>query len=420
MSMQNAKKRVEHTYFSSHAGAAVDNEKSLPKQAALLLVVHGLYAVANALSGTFVNVYLWKVSNDLTLIAWFTVAGQLANTATFFLGGKWVKEFNKMNSLRLGVALSAVFYLAVLLLQKSAVDYVVWLGALQGMAGGFFWLAFNVVYFEVTGPFNRDKFNGWAGLLGSFSTMLAPWFSGFLISRMKDATGYRIIFTLSLGVFLIGAIVSFFLKKRKVVGKYMWFHGFRDLADKGNAWRQALPALAAQGTREGVFTFIIGLLVFIATNNEMKLGNYSLITSAVGLFAFWLTGKFLRPHVRHIAMFWGTLAMSALILPFFWDVNYTTLLIFGIGTALFFPLFSVPMTSSVFDMIGQDKETAKHRVEYVVLREMGLNAGRLFGTLGFIIVVSASKSPFVLNVFLLVVGSFSLVAWFFMRKLLTR
>src|SRR5690554_6135232 len=136
------------------------SEDKLDHQTSLLLIVHGLFAIANALSGTFVNVYLWKVSNDFALIGWFALSNQVANVITFWLAGKWVKEHNKMNSLRLGVALSAGFYLLVLFLQKEAVDYVLVLGSVQGMAAGFFWLAFNVVYFEVTGPGNRDKFNG--------------------------------------------------------------------------------------------------------------------------------------------------------------------------------------------------------------------------------------------------------------------
>jgi YQGE family putative transporter len=390
----------------------------LSSQASLLLIVHGLFAVANALSGTFVNVYLWKVSNDLALIGWFALAGQVANALTFWVAGKWVKEHNKMNSLRLGVALSAVFYVLVLLLQKQAVDFVLLLGGLQGMAMGFFWLAFNVVYFEVTGPEDRDQFNGWAGLLSSGAGMIAPWVSGFLIVRMANTSGYKLVFAISLVVFTIGVIVSFFLKKRKVIGNYEWLHAFKHLKDKGNPWRLAVPALAAQGFREGVFAFIIGLMVYMATKNEFQVGNFSLITSAVALISFMLVGKHVRPWTRNRFMLLGTIMMVLVILPFFWQVSYFTLLIFGIGTSLFIPLFTIPMVSSVFDIIGRDEDSARHRVEYVVLREFGLNIGRISGTLLFILVISWSSNEQILNGLLLLIGSSPIVAWFFMRKLL--
>lgn len=393
---------------------------ALDAQTVLLLAVQGLFVCANALSGTFVNVYLWKMSNDFALIGWFTFSHQVALGLTFWLAGKWVKEHNKMHSLRLGIFISACFYLFVLLLGNQAHYYVWALGIVQGIAAGLFWLAFNVVYFEATEPDNRDKFNGWAGLLGAMAGMLAPWLSGLLITRMADTSGYRLIFSISLGVFLVGVLVSLFLKKRKVDGRYEWLHSIHRLRDKQSPWRRISPGLMMQGIREGVFMFVIGLLVYIATGNEMKLGNYALVTSGVSLIAFYLAGKWLRPHRRSAAMLIGAVLITAVIVPFFWKVNYMTLLLFGIGVSLFFPLYIIPMTSTVFDYIGHDEDSAAHRVEYVVLREESLNLGRMIGTLLFIIVVSISKKPIVLNSFLLIIGSMPIVSWLFMKAVLKR
>ena len=90
--------------------------RALDGQAKLLLAVQGLLGIANALSGTFLPVYLWKASQSLALIGWFNLSQTVVSGITFWLAGKWVKEHNKMNSLRLGVALSGVFYFIVLML----------------------------------------------------------------------------------------------------------------------------------------------------------------------------------------------------------------------------------------------------------------------------------------------------------------
>jgi YQGE family putative transporter len=418
---------VEHIKHHVHHNWSIPSQedhhskgKKLNRQAVLLLVVHGLFAAAHALSGTFVNVYLWKVKNDFALIGWFALSAQIAGALTFWLAGKLVKEHNKMIILRLGVGVSALFYIIVLMLGKQSADMVLLLGVIQGMASGFFWLAFNVVYFEVTGPEDRDRFNGWSGLLGSASSMIAPWISGLIITRMGDGNGlgYRWIFSISLVIFVIGVIVSFFLSKRKLSGCYGWFYGFHALREQGNRWRYALPALTAQGIREGVFAFIIGVLIFIATNNETKVGNFWLYSSAVGLISFWLVGRWLSPHQRKKAMFVGVTMIVLAILPLFWKVNYMTLLSFGIVAALFFPLYIIPMTSSVFDLIGQDEDSARHRVEFIVLRELALNSGRIIGTIIFITIVSWNESVAVMNWLLLGIGSSPIAAWIFMRRLL--
>ncbi|CAG7633382.1 MFS transporter [Paenibacillus allorhizosphaerae] len=402
---------------ASEGGSAAGKSGPLSGQSKLLLAVNGLFAAANALSGTFVNVYLWKASRDLTLIGWFTLVHHLTMAVTFWLAGKWVKEHNKMNCLRFGVAISALFYLLVLWFGARAVDYFVLLGVVQGMSAGLFWLAFNVVYFEVTDPDSRDRFNGWAGLLGSGAGMIAPWISGFLIVRMQASTGYRLIFTISLVVFVIGVVVSFFLKKRKTAGEYEWLLTWRCLRQKETAWRTVGLALMAQGFREGVFGFMIGLLVYVHTGSEMSLGNFALITSAVALISFMVAGRLLKPRYRRAAMLVGAVMLVLIILPFFWKVNFATLLLFGIGAALFYPLYGIPMTSTVFDLIGGDKESAKRREEYIVMRELALNAGRLLGTALFITVLSFTKAPMAINWLMLVIGSSPIAAWYWMRKI---
>ncbi|MEW9699705.1 MFS transporter [Paenibacillus sp. SI8] len=418
------KENVQRSYFEGR-DSGLTEERSSPKkgkldaQAILLLAVHALFGVANALSGTFVGVYLWKAKNDYTLIGWFTLTTHLTMAITFWLAGKWVKEHNKMNCLRVGVAVSACFYMLVLWLGSSSFQYFIGLGMVQGISSGLFWIAFNVVYFEVTDPDNRDRFNGWMGLLGSGGGIVAPWISGLLIVGLGGAAGYRLIFSISLGIFVLGVVVSFFLKKRKAQGTYEWFLPIRCLKEQDTPWRRVSLALVAQGFREGVFGFMIALLVYIATSSEASLGNFVLMTSAVSLVSFWAAGKFVKPQFRKVTMLVGALMMVVVIVPFFWKMNYPALLSFGIGASLFLPLFAVPMVSTVFDLIGADERSAKQREEYVVLRELSLNAGRVLGVLLFIGVVSWSTKPGVLSVLLLIIGSSPLVSWVFMRKQLT-
>jgi YQGE family putative transporter len=112
--------------------------------------------------------------------------------------------------------------------------------------------------------------------------------------------------------------------------------------------------------------------------------------------------------------------MIVVIFPFFWQLNYATLILFGVGTSLFIPLFTIPITSVVFDLIGRNEQSAEKRVEYIVLRELALNAGRMLGTFVFIGVVSWSKQPLVINFLMLGIGSAPLLAWFFMRPWLIK
>lgn len=388
----------------------------LDGQTRLLLTVNGLFVTAGALSGTFLGVYIWKASRDFVLLGWFTLIGHLVMGLTFWLAGNGVKEGDKMLRLRLGIGCSALFYASVLLLGNRAIDYIVLLGALHGLSNGLFWLAFNVVYFEVTEADTRDRFNGLAGVTGSLAGMAAPWLSGFVISRMGGESGYRTIFIASLGIFVVGVLVSLRLRNRRTDGEYDWRMPVKAVRTAGSAWRPVGWALVAQGAREGVFGIVIGVLVYVATGSELLLGNFALITSGVGFVTFYAVGKWLKPKWRKTGMLVGTVGITAVILPFFWDVNFKTLLAFGIGVAIFMPLFVVPMTSSVFDMIGMSDDGVRYRVEYVVVRELSLNVGRIAGMAAFIATMSATAAPLALNVFMFTVGAAPIVSWLFMRN----
>ncbi|GGG90862.1 MFS transporter [Paenibacillus radicis (ex Gao et al. 2016)] len=410
---------IKQPASAASRGHRMASKGALGSQAALLLAVQWLFGVASALSGTFVPVYLWKASQSYMLIGWFALGQYALGGITFYIAGKWVKEHNKMNSLRLGIVLSGVFYFTVLMLGKQAQYYGIPLGMLSGMALGFYWLAYNVVYFEITEPDNRDRFNGLAGLLGSTAGMIAPWISGLLITTLRGDRGYQLIFTLSLVVFGIAFILSFWLAKRKhVAGPYEWTYGFRQLAERGNPWRKMFAAIVAQGVREGVFMFLVGLIVYIATKDESKLGNYTLITSLVALISFWFVGKKLNPRNRNRAMLAGTIMLGLVILPLFWKVSYSTLLMFGIGTALFLPLYIIPITSRVFDLIGQSEASVKMREELIVLREAGLIAGRLIGLSGYLILLPLNHSPSAIVWLMFGVGIAPIAGWWFLRSFL--
>ncbi|CAM4196699.1 MFS transporter [Paenibacillus xylanexedens] len=393
---------------------------TLGRQSILLLGVNGLFALAGALSGTFLNVFLWKSRPDYAMLGWFTLSQQLAIGLTFWLAGKWVKEHNKMSALRLGTALSGIFYMIVLWAGSKAVDWIWPLGMLLGCSLGLFWIAFNVVYFEITDRENRDLFNGWVGLLGSMTGIIGPWFSGLIITRMTDNTGYRLIFTVSLVIYVIAVVFSFFLKKRKVSGTYRWSEPWIQLSKRDSPWRTLGLGLFAQGAREGVFAFLIALLVYLATAQEYKLGQFSLITSAVALVSYWAAGKWFKPQYRSRGMFIGALILLVVLLPLLWKVTYGTLLIMGIGSAVAMPLYVLPMISAGFDMMGTSGENVEKRVELVVLRELCLMLGRLFGLAIFIVTVMNAPSLRMLTWLIIVLGASPLIGWIFMRKLLNR
>ena len=97
---------------------------------------------------------------------------------------------------------------------------------LLGIGYGFYWLAYNVLTFEITEPETRDFFNGFLGVLNSVGGMIGPLLAGFIISRLTGFIGYTIIFIISLGLFRFSNIFEFFYAKRPAARKLLFYTNF--------------------------------------------------------------------------------------------------------------------------------------------------------------------------------------------------
>lgn len=385
------------------------------KELKLLLIIGGLYSLSVALSNTFVNVYLWKQNNDYITIALFNLFIVLVQPLVFILAGRWAKQVDRIIVLRLGVLFLFIFYLTVLLLGALAAKYAILLGILLGIGFGFYWLAFNVLTFEITEPETRDIFNGLFGLLGSFAGMIGPFLAGWIITQMEDLTGYTLIFGISLGLFVAAIILSFFLKQRSAEGRFQLVNVLRWKNISGN-WEKILLANTAQGLREGSFPFLITIWVFVAAGSELALGTFSLITSTIAFIFYFITGRFIfkKYHKRSILI--SSILLSAAVWIIAFDLTFTKLMTYGIATSIAFPILMVPLVSMTYDVIGKAKHAAEWRIEYVVGRELFLNMGRIISILTFIAMILLFEPEKALPYYILLFGNTQLLIYFLIRK----
>lgn len=394
----------------------ISGNEEINKDLIFLLLIGGLYALSVALSNTFVNVYLWKQSGEFRDIALYNLAVVTMQPITFILAGRWAKRIDRVIVLRLGVSFLSLFYLAVLFIGENASEFILVLGGLLGIGYGFYWLAFNVLTFEITEPETRDFFNGFSGLLTSFGGMVGPILAGWIISSLTEFTGYTVIFSISLGLFLSAVALSLFLKRRPAKGIFSFKRIFNE-RKKNKNWHLLLKANFFQGLREGSFVFIISVWVFITTQSELALGTFGLVHSAVAFVFYFLATKFIKPRHRKKAILLGGIMLYASISLIIFDLTFTRLIIYAIVIAIAYPIILVPYFSLTYDVIGKAWRAAEMRVEYIVVREIYLNSGRIFSVILFLLTITLFDQEKSIPILLTIIGSGHLVIYFFIRKI---
>jgi len=388
----------------------------LDSQAHLLILMNTLYLTSIAFSNTFVNIYLWKIKGDFALIGLYNLLTFVAMPIAFILGGMLVKKVDRVVSIRIGVLVLAIFYSIVLFLGYKTATYALPLGFLLGIGAGFYWLGYNVMYFEITDPENRDLYNGRNGLLASLSGMLSPFIAGSII-KLNPTGGYRLLFIVSFFLFLIAVVVSFFIKKRELIGVLSLKKPWRDTI-RDTRWNKMMLSHYVFGLREGLTGFLVSLLVFIAVASEFRLGIYNFAVSALSLIAYYIAGRLMKREKRIFYSVLGGVMLTLMIFPLFIQFNYFTLFLMGLGSAVFYPLFLIPLTSTTFDLIGEDMEKAKLRVEYIIMREISFSSGRVTGIGLFVLLVLwSSQLVFIFSLLLLLNGALLIVGWLMKKAL---
>lgn len=143
-----------------------------------------------------------------------------------------------------------------------------------------------------------------------------------------------------------------------------------------------------QGLREGTFIFVISVYVFISTGSELALGTYGLVNSSISFLGYYLVSRLLKKEYRKRAILIGGLVLYAAIFFIVFDVTYPKLLMYAAAIAVAYPLLLVPYISLTYDVIGRGWKAAEMRIEYIVVREIFLNAGRIVSILSFLAAVT--------------------------------
>ncbi len=380
----------------------------------MLIFIGGLYSLSIALSNTFVNVFLWKQTGEILDIAFYNLAIVIAQPLAFMLAGKLAKKIDRIIVLRIGIIVLSGFYLTVLLAGENASNTILFLGLLLGVGYGFYWLAYNVLTFEITEPETRDFFNGFLGVMSSLSGVIGPLFAGYVISTMDKFTGYKVIFLFSLLLFVGAVILSFFLYRRSAEGVFS-FQGVIKEQKKNHNWRNVLYAHFFQGAREGIFTFIIVIWVFTTTNSELAIGTFSFVMSVTQLFTYYVVARLITEKNRKKAILVGGLVLYLSLLIIFFKLTYIALLIYAVVISLAYPLLLVPYESITYDVIGTAYKAAERRVEYIVFRELYVNFGRIFSIVTFIATVHFFSEESI-RYLLMVFGAGHFILYFFIKR----
>lgn len=335
------------------------------------------------MSGLFLNLYLWRLSNDLTVNASFILVTFFFGTVSFTVGALLSKRTDRIFSFQIGIGLTSLFYLLVILLQEKTAAYPMLIGILNGTATGFYWLGYLVLIYDLVDNQSRSQFMGKQMAVFGVVNTFGPAFAGFIISKF-DFTGYNVVFTLCLLLFFTGLILSFWLPKdsspkRPLYLRLLWRFNRRQPGLKP-MWFGWL----IWGTCEGLLAFFPTVILFMTVKDEFLVGISSILFGTVAVLSSLWHSKYNHKVKEPYTLLSVWLIYFLACVPLILNMNIWTVFIFLIVNEISKALLGVTYFSFMFRAI-KDLPKQGLRTESMVMREIMLNIGRLVSIITFIL-----------------------------------
>lgn len=329
------------------------------------------------MAGLFLNLYLWRLTESLWVNGFYNIIVYSVTPFAFALGGWVSKKRDRVLALRIGVALTAIFYLLVILAREAVVDWYPLFGVFAGIAGAFYWSAYLKIMYDVSTEQNRIRYLGFNMFAFTSAGLVGPMLAGWIIALNEGLRGYIIVFTFAFVMYVLTTIVSLRIRAIRTHhhSYYLKFAGL--LLRKHKLWRGSLFGFLTMGLLQGIMLFLPNILLYKALPDEQWIGYIGAICSLASIVvSLGITRAAKERYARwYMIAAAGGFTIAALLLQA--GVNLVTVVTFMLLHALINPLYGNTMNSYYYRLVGQLPLKGQLTIEAVVVRETFLNIGRV-------------------------------------------
>ncbi len=355
----------------------------LSKQAKILLSVGIIYTIGHMIAGTFINVFLFNMTSDYSVIIIINLINYITTYLAFVFGSKYVIKGSIINLFRAGIISTALYYLFILILkEKTALFYYsIPLGMFNGAGIGLFYFAFNNLVSKLTTDENRGNFFGTQSYISTTAGIVLPTISGLLISWLNAQTGYYVLFAISTITFGIGVVFTMMLNKVEFTEHYRIAQA---LKLRGNtSWDAEKMHAFLMCFKEALYGAVLAVFSVTIMGSEGNVGPLNSIMSIIGV----LTGAYMARMVTlklqkkyflifSVIYFIATYLGAGIISPVTLVIMYVLLGIAGTGDRILY-------SSVEYRLFAAAAKKDLNEGDFIVAAELHMALGRVVAMVGY-------------------------------------
>lgn len=354
------------------------NNKIQDNRTKKLLVSNILFRWATLISQIFLNIILFKSTNDISFIALFNIillSTQLLSFTFFARIVKfWYRNLTHVISL---IGLSLV-YLSLVILWENIVNYSTLLAIWIWFFSWIYWIGYNNNEFDLTSIANRWNFQWLKKSLKTFTSIIVPSLIWSIIWLNYLWYGYEISFLIGIILFLLSAFIWIIKMEYVKNVKYCMRNTINKVIKNKNLVKVVCNfSLLWFSLSNPIIETVLPLLLFSYWIKEMNLwfliSTFAILT-VVASYIFWKFVHYKNYKITYIFS-WIFYIISVFILILF--PHYWYIILFASILNLLFIFIDIPQSVFSMNILHEVEWYEKIKSEYMVIREWFLMLWRI-------------------------------------------
>lgn len=352
-----------------------------------------LYDLIGPLFSIFINAFLWRQSQDITVVAIYNLSLFVAIPSGFYLNGFLLRKFPSNMLYSFGLFWGGLTIATLIFLPEITLPVVIAFGLIDGVASGVYWANRNLLTLKTTQSENRMYFSSLESAFKALTNIVIPLLIGYfitfgnIINLYTPVQGYKMLAIIMLLVIgIIGWIMASLPIKQAVP------HMF--LQNPGKSWKRFRLYELLFGFLNGSSVFLPVLIVLSLVGEEETLGTIQSLTAILTAIIVYTLGKKLT--IKHRIAVLTASVLLGIMGAVFLSISYAAIgvFVFFACKALSEPFIWIALNSLNYDLIDKENKNSENHYAYVCDQEIYLNAGRITGILFFLALVQFFSNDF--------------------------
>ncbi len=352
------------------------NNKLENKKTKKLLFSNMLFRSWKLITSIFLNIFLWKHTNDIQLVAIFNIVWLLSYNIFYTLFARIIKfNYRKLVNF-IAIFLVSISYLLLFLFWEKIIDYYIFFAILIWAWNWLYWIVYNNNEFDLTHSKNRWNYQWLKKTFKTIISIIVPSIIWIIIWINYMWFGYEIAFFLWLILFILSLFfwnIDIEYHKNED-NKFRLLKTLKIIFNEKELFKMILIFLLLWfALSNTLIEIILPLLLYSYWIKELQIWFLVSIFSLITIIASYLFWKFVsyKNYKLSVSLSGGIYIFLVIMLLFF--PNYWFIILFSSILNLLFTFIDIPKSVYWANILEKVKNYKEIKTEYIVIAWLALS-----------------------------------------------